>query len=447
MGCRCLVLALNFFLAPVLLIIFAVRIYFLPCIGIYMGNLCCWICCKIWFCSDCVHQDKEFPPNEKSLGPYEADVGEVVWRRGSEFHDEKNESGHPFLFKDGIEPADIAQGALGDCWLLSAFACLAEHPGAIEAVFKNLEYTRTGKYKFRFWDAIAKKIVTIVIDDNIPCRKSTNRPCFSSPHGDELWVLLLEKAFAKFVGSYAGLEGGHIAWALEAMTGDKVYKYAVEADGMWNRLELKHDPTPDNKRKCSMWTTPGKFDKEHMYNLLKRLNDMGCVLGCGSKGKDETLTEGRDDKKAGIVPGHAYTIVHVYESFGFKLLKIRNPWGTFEWDGDWSDKSDMWSKHNGVKQSVSAFGGGNKDVDDGSFWMSWDDFVKYFDVIDVCVRSAGIYDLRLDSCESKGFCGPFLGCCSGCLYYWLLCQGPAKMCCTRDGRKDNISDIENPIKT
>jgi hypothetical protein len=30
----------------------------------------------------------------------------------------------------------VPEGALGDCWLLAAIACLAEHDGAIQAVFR-----------------------------------------------------------------------------------------------------------------------------------------------------------------------------------------------------------------------------------------------------------------------------------------------------------------------
>ena len=26
-----------------------------------------------------------------------------------------------------------------------------------------------------------------------------------------------------------------------------------------------------------------------------------------------------------------------------KLMKLKNPWGTFEWNGDWSENSDLWT--------------------------------------------------------------------------------------------------------
>ena len=40
------------------------------------------------------------------------------------------------------------------------------------------------------------------VDDAFPCKKGTCKPMFTDPNGTEMWVMVLEKAFAKFVGSY-----------------------------------------------------------------------------------------------------------------------------------------------------------------------------------------------------------------------------------------------------
>ena len=126
-----------------------------------------------------------------------------------------------------------------------------------------------------------------------------------------------------------------------------------------------------------------------------------------------------------------------------------------------------------MKQSVGFFAGGTKKVDDGSFWMSWKDFCKYFDGIDVCVLSRGLNELRLNPRESMGVCGPALGCMLGCGksrrrrahdvrvhtptikppststlthpnpclgYYWCLCKGAQKTLCSRDGTDKEEAD-------
>jgi hypothetical protein len=43
-------------------------------------------------------------------------------------------------------------------------------------------------------------------------------------------------------------------------------------------------------------------------------------------------------KGFGILQRHAYSFVDLREVVGYRLVRIRNPWGTGEWTGPWGDK-------------------------------------------------------------------------------------------------------------
>lgn len=87
--------------------------------------------------------------------------------------------------------------------------------------------------------------------------------------------------------------------------------------------------------------------------------------------------------------GHAYTILKIYydvpieEGKKLTLIKMKNPWGAKAWKGDWSFGSKKWNK---MLRDMMNY---NFDSKDGTFFISLDDFVKYFDHINICKVSLG----------------------------------------------------------
>jgi hypothetical protein len=73
------------------------------------------------------------------------------------------------------------------------------------------------------------------------------------------------------------------------------------------------------------------------------------------------------------------TVGHNLEGGPFRLLKLRNPWGSeAEWTGDWSDGSDTWTRWPQVADALNF-----RAAADGFFWMIWEDFIRTFSSLQV----------------------------------------------------------------
>ena len=60
------------------------------------------------------------------------------------------------------------------------------------------------------------------------------------------------------------------------MTGCAVESFStLDDDGMWTKLELRHKPTADNKRKCGMGITDLKKNGNDMYGMIKSYHGKG----------------------------------------------------------------------------------------------------------------------------------------------------------------------------
>lgn len=119
-----------------------------------------------------------------------------------------------------------------------------------------------------------------------------------------------------------------------------------------------------------------------MFNSYKN----GGVLCCGTK-SDASI------QKSGLVNGHAYTILDLYDKPA-RMLKLRNPWGKRQWNGRASDQDhQFWSKiPPGDKQKMNY-----QQKNDGIFFMLWEDFVNYFSMVDVCTLDDNANYLSVES--------------------------------------------------
>ena len=201
------------------------------------------------------------------------------------------------------------------------------------------------------------------MDDQFPCASINSGLAFSRAKGPELWVLLLEKAYAKMYGSYFTIEGGDPAIALRDLTGAPVAYLDNCEDNLklWDFIygaeqKSKHRPRP--RPKLSLASHPLEW-----------------IITCYTKSTNVR----EEQKEIGIVSGHAYSILDAREVNTIlgkeRLLQIRNPWGKFEWKGDWGDSSDKWTDE--LKLAL-----GWVHADDGCFWMCLEDFKLYYEGVD-----------------------------------------------------------------
>eukprot|EP01061_Rhynchopus_euleeides_P018486 TRINITY_DN30608_c0_g1_i1.p1 TRINITY_DN30608_c0_g1~~TRINITY_DN30608_c0_g1_i1.p1 ORF type:complete len:807 (+),score=346.30 TRINITY_DN30608_c0_g1_i1:88-2508(+) len=302
--------------------------------------------------------DLTFPPRDSSMKPawIKRNIQMYPWKRPTTYL--KGTGLSPTLFVDRIEPGDIDQGALADCYLMGALASVAEFEWLVRSLFDDGQDVELGCYKVSlckngWWQ-------TVLVDDFLPC--SGSKPAFSRNREEvnELWVCLVEKAYAKLHGSFAAIQTGACKSALTDLTGCPSDLTELQAD-MWPTLLGN-----DKKEFLQVLGTPGR-------------NLMGIPDDQVSK-EERTLWD--KYQTVGLICEHCYSLITVVETKKdkHKLCLIRNPWGNEkEWNGKWSD-SDTKSWTAELKKEC----GYVNDATDGSFWMEWGDVQKWFNNVAIC---------------------------------------------------------------
>eukprot|EP01065_Artemidia_motanka_P029917 TRINITY_DN3597_c0_g2_i1.p1 TRINITY_DN3597_c0_g2~~TRINITY_DN3597_c0_g2_i1.p1 ORF type:complete len:812 (+),score=254.33 TRINITY_DN3597_c0_g2_i1:1275-3710(+) len=312
--------------------------------------------------------DMSFKPERKTLGLQNApDSWEGwAWLRPRQFLAAGTKA---VLFlkeagaRDCISPDDIDQGRSGDCYFLSALACVACFPDLIRRIFMRNEYNSLEERKVGAWSMRLCKDGwwrEVIVDECIPC--DGVKPVFGSnkEFKNELWVALIEKGFAKCCGSYKAIEKppGDPVEAFADMTG-----YTYERWPTWWREARGGDP-----------------DREDFFGDLEHAIGAGCGLVIYTWDREPPGMPRGSQRKVGLVAGHSYTLLNVVEvelddGRPEQLLRIRNPHGDArEWNGDWSDSSPLWNENPELEERLE-----HTCKEDGAFWISWRDARKWFE--------------------------------------------------------------------
>jgi hypothetical protein len=222
------------------------------------------------------------------------------------------------LFGSGAKPDDVEQGSIGNCWFLAAAASVAEVPNRLENNWITKDMNAEGIYAINMY--ILGVPITVVVDDYVPHYGSTYNTIFAkvqrSGDGMVTWMTILEKAYAKLMGNYAQLIAGWARRGVETLTGfpaDSVTHSDVTEAQLWDLLDAA-----DNSN--------------DIINASSHHNSAG-----------DTMTNGD-----GIAYSHAYSVIGtetITDLSGntHKLFRVRNPWKSEGYTGDFSDADEVWN--------------------------------------------------------------------------------------------------------
>jgi len=325
-----------------------------------------------------------FPPPE-----------ELAWKAPSEWMD------NVCFFDENISSNDVIQGSLGDCWFIGALSVLAIRDELIRGGVHQLEspaqvdletassislgvyppifhsFARKGLYVLKFFKDCAPRWV--IVDQRLPVFVTEGqKPQFvfgKCKNEEELWVPLIEKAYAKLHGCYEALNGGLIDDGLVDLTGHVAEKIKLRGKG--GLLEV---PVEEQKTK-----------NDQLWERLKKLKAEGTLMGCSIDGEGIESQVIKEGEVTGLLAKHAYGIIDVIDvpspnakKNKHRLLRIRNPWGDCEWKGKWSDNHEKLQENIAqVMQYVDRLGEDEKfdpnNPNDGTFLMSFKDWRNIFD--------------------------------------------------------------------
>jgi hypothetical protein len=264
-----------------------------------------------------------------------------------------------------------------DVHFLVAVAMVTTKKSLFSKIFVSAEHADVGMYTFQFYQTFVDEMhtrgwQTVSVDNLIPVDGDLKAVLGELENPNECWLVYLEKAYAKFIGSYSKLHHGDVADVIEHLTGGETL---LEE---WSPEEISVEAM------SRVWWNLNENYRHGLLSAACMLEDKPRpVKGSDTRHKyrqKEDYTEWNDSSVVVLatceVPFKAAPGV---EACTKKLIKMRNIYGNQTWFGDWSNDHRTWNKDNrrltGYPQDAQ---------DDCIFWMAIEDFVKNYNTVLTC---------------------------------------------------------------
>jgi hypothetical protein len=213
-----------------------------------------------------------------------------------------------------VDRSDVNQGALGDCYLLASMMALADsNPDLLrnaingpkdDGTYDVTLYKKKGVLKKTFEAQTVNVTSSFVKNKDWGTDHYARGGDMDATGQTEMWVRLIEKAYAKMKGGFGKIHGGFEEDALEALTGKE-----HSAHGFNGFLGM------------------GKMSDADLKTAIQDALSAGKPVTASTKfqfqvnGADKK--EGDFGKNNDIVGLHAYSVVAADDT----NITLRNPWG------------------------------------------------------------------------------------------------------------------------
>ncbi|CAF1436986.1 unnamed protein product, partial [Didymodactylos carnosus] len=209
----------------------------------------------------------------------------------------------------------------------------------------------------RFW--FINKWQDVIIDDQLPT--FDGQLLYLTPTSrNEYWLPLLQKAYAKFCGSYELSDRNTFAQCIKDLTGAPVETLLIQSQSSSTLL----------------------------WRLTLALKTTTLITVSNIRPNTGTQVN-----KKGLLINHIYIVKKLFKvrdltQNDILLVQLKNLWANITWTGEWSYQSSIWqSLSNEVQLELL------RNHQTNTFWMSYNDFITSFTYINfIYLSEMNIFD-------------------------------------------------------